>query len=60
MQNDEKVAVPVTRGIILEVGAALMPVAILGQPVVAAWANQHFGQSEQQPPSPQQQTKDDS
>jgi hypothetical protein len=58
MQNDEKVVVPVTRGAILDAAAVLTPVAILGQPVVAAWANQHFGQSEQQPP--QEQTKDDS
>jgi hypothetical protein len=53
MQNDEKVVVPVTRGAILDAAAVLTPVAILGQPVVAAWANQHFGQSEQQPPQEQ-------
>jgi hypothetical protein len=46
------------RSLTTDIAIVAPPVAILAQPVVGAWANQHFSQDEKpkaDPPPPQQQ-----
>ena len=50
------------RSLALDIAAVATPVAIVAQPIVAAWAEQHFGQSEtpsSENQQPQEQSKTD-
>jgi hypothetical protein len=46
--------------IVVAVGAVATPIALVAQPIVEAWANQHLGQGEKphENPSPPQSKKD--
>ena len=54
---------PETRSLAVDVGAVAVPVALVAQPFLSAWADSHIGQGGNQqspPPPPPQQQQDDS
>jgi hypothetical protein len=42
------------RSLLTDAAIVLTPPAILAQPIVGAWANQHFSEKQEEPPPPPQ------